>query len=297
MNPESFNPTKKLEKLEKPRPIEIRLNFFRHDDKENSPDLGDQTKTHNRDYPVRLSEEGRINSVEQHRDDVAEQSVGYGSPRFRSKETVALHMLGEEVSLSGKETPEGFQEIMKSLNIATDEKLNFQFEADNDYVKKVYDQYKQGKLFEYFVKESDKDIIAEDDQESTSYSIAAANIGKIIQKYFTISDRFYNLANNPDKEYEHNLERFMGSHGHVTECFLAKVIQKTAGDEVLEEFVKAGHGNGFGFSEGFQVFIENDGDKKKVKIEYNSPEFSFQQLIDEELVREIIEEGNLFSEK
>ncbi|MCA9351842.1 hypothetical protein KC866_00415 [Patescibacteria group bacterium] len=287
------------QQLEKPRPVEILLHFFRHDKKEKEYLLGE--KGENKDYPVRLTIEGKENARSYHNPGRASQSVAFGSPRARSKETAALHMHGEKAMLSGNETQEEFKELMKELNVATDDKLNFHLEADNAYVTRAFEEHAKGRLFEYWVTESDTDIVAANDHESTSYSITAANVAKIVKKYLTVSERFYDLANNPEKDYEHTMERFLGSHGNTVECFLAKVIEKTEGQDRLWEFINAGNNQSIDFSEGFDLAIIQDGNTTSLSVHYEKPAgdgydaFNFDAKIPISMIEEIINEGNLFT--
>lgn len=109
----------------------IRLEFFRHDERE--PMAEGQTD----DHPVTLSQKGRKHAVEigKTKNPQSEVGVAYDSPRVRSKETALRQLLTNEEEITSADS---YDDIKRKINQYfkarkftarkdyTDERLNFE---------------------------------------------------------------------------------------------------------------------------------------------------------------------------
>jgi len=231
----------------------IKLSFFRHGEKEN-----DKSKP---DYQIRLTESGRKDSVEKSDTLNIKQSVAFGSQRKRTQETAALRMAGNQEEITGEETLEELKRKLDSefhgvgSKIGVDRKLNFHIDTESDFGKTSLENCKDGHYLKFLVENSDKMAKETEDKKSFTYSKGASNVAKIIEKYLKISDRWDNLVQNSQKNYDDTLERYFGTHLSVGECFLARVIEETEGKERRDEFIQALNNQGFDYNEGFDLEI------------------------------------------
>jgi hypothetical protein len=269
----------------------IELRFFRHDKKE--------SVERKPDADIRLTEEGRIHAKSLASDANLEQSVAFASPRARTQETAGFIMAGQNDEITGEETLEELKEKLDrgrqyGSKIAIDPRLDFILDNEGPYVKAAYEAFGKGELVKFLVEQSDALANETGDTESSTYSKMAANIASIIRKYVQVAPRWNELVTAPNKKYEPVLERFLGTHGSMQECFLAKVIETTKGIEERDKFVKIINNQQFGFGEGFtaEVITTESGEKPLVHVVYKkeseTPENSFK--FDEFIVLELIEE-------
>lgn len=235
----------------------IELHFFRHGEKEN-----DKTKD---DTEIRLTESGReyVASLSDENTNI-KQSVAFGSPRKRTQETAGLMMSGAQDTIEGNESLEELKskldaELGYGSKITTDKNLDFFLPESGEYLEEGLKAFKEGYLLKWLVEESEKRY-AELGVEPGyfSYDNQARQIAQVVDKYIKVLPRWEALVTDTSKKYEAELERFLGTHQTVGECFLAKVIEFTEGIEKRDEFVKALGNAGFGFAEGFEVDIKQD---------------------------------------
>jgi len=291
------NPTEKG-KEEEPQEFssKVSLEFFRHDEKE-------KTKSDQPDQEVALTEKGRKHARSLSKTEDISQAVAFGSPFRRAKETAAYVMGGEAMSLTGNESLEDLKKIIDTelkvgTKISADPRLGFNIDKETPYGREANAAFGRGEWLKFLVEKSDQMAGECGDNKSSTYSRMATDIAKIVEKYLTIAPRFDSLVR--EKGYNEELKRFFGSHLGVLESFLAKVIEKTKGEEELDHFVKTLKNQGFGFSEGFKIDIENPQEDKEpvVKISYEkkgeNPEdsFEFDEKIDPSILQEIIKEGS-----
>ena len=153
---------------------------------------------------------------------------------------------------------------------------------------------KAGNLLEWMVNESDDLAKKTHEAKGTTYSRAARDVAEIIAKYYKASRRFDELVG--DKGYADTMQRFLGSHQTVTECFLAKMIERSRNRAKRDKFVEAMK-NGFDFVDGYQVEIQNDDGKRKMYIRFQKQDKNGKILLsfDDEILPEdlawIIQEG------
>ncbi|MES2409366.1 MAG: hypothetical protein V4509_03640 [Patescibacteria group bacterium] len=264
----------------------IRLEFFRHDEKEKP--VEDQA-----DNTVRLTEKGRIHASEvgMGKEPKSDMSMAFGSARERSTETSLRQMLARE-DIGGNATLEDIRSLI-STEIGYGSKdrvtnnLNFNWSANPEFIKR-YTETRDA--LKFLLDESDTLVKKLHDKETTSYSRQAGNIAEIIKKYIEILPRWQKLVDDYSDKYQEGnreMQRFLGSHQTVTESFLMKVIDKTEGREAVRAFIdNLKDKNGFGFSEGYKVEIKTKGGESIVLVQYGDKTWSLKP----ELINQIIAE-------
>lgn len=286
---EHFSPEKEVSKED--YSSRIILHFFRHGEKEADPEKTDEK--------IELTPRGKKQAAAKSESGDISQSVAFGSPRKRTQETAGFVMGGQLNEVTGEET---LEELVAKLNqgrkvgskIGIDPLLDFTVDEHTPFGGKVSEAIKNGRYLSFLIQESD--ILAKEfgDTKSTTYSRAAANIAKVIEKYLRIASRWEAIVEDPKKEYKDTLERFLGTHQGNTESFLAKAIELTKGVEERDKFMNALGGRGFAYVEGANIEILNHGDgKPTIKVSYRNETdsenpFVFEEIIDSELLEKII---------
>lgn len=233
------------------------------------------------------------------------QAVGFGSPRIRTQETVAL-IMGAGI-VTGEEN---LEELKKKLNeglrvgskISIDPKLDFFVDENTELGQLHAKAYKEGRLLDFLVHESDELAKKTGDKKTTTYSRSAAQIARIIQKYITVEKNWDSIYQKKKEKYSGPIiARFLCSHQTVLECFLAKVIEKKRGIKERDEFIAALDKRGFDVLEGFTVQIftpkENGNpENPEIIIKYKKTKngkvlYEFEEKINKDLIEEIIREG------
>ena len=246
----------------------IRLEFFRHDERATKPGESDNKS--------RLTTEGRKNATAagKVKSPHPEVAIAYGSPREKSTETALRQMLSSRGEVDENVDLEGIRALISEhLPVGkknlVDERLNFLWEGE--FKKIATEHYRDKKDYLVFaVEESDGVVKEHKDMKSTSYTRQAAGIAELVKKYIEILPRWERLAqDNPDKfrEFNNELQRFLGSHGTVTECFLLKVIEKNEGMDGVRKFIdELPDKNGLGYSEGFTVNIKRGQETREIEV-------------------------------
>lgn len=285
----------------------IRLEFFRHDEKEKASTAGLRPG----DEQVRLTKQGREHSTEvgKTKDPHPEVGVAYGSPRERSMEAALRQLLANE-DVAPEDTLEDVrgkigEELKHGKKEVVSEKLNFNWNGSEVFNKTAYDRAFGPKDSLVFLREESDDLVKQlGDMESTSYSRGAANIAELVQKYFEILPQWERIAEQKPElyaQFKNELQRFFGSHQDVLELFLMKVIEKNDGPEGVEKFLASlPDKNGFGYSQGYSIKISQGEDgRPSAVITYNNEEWELtpemlKEIIDERdaLDREIAEKKN-----
>ncbi|MEK7630067.1 MAG: histidine phosphatase family protein [Patescibacteria group bacterium] len=269
----------------------VLLHFFRHGEKEVNSGKPDEK--------IGLTHLGKKQAVEKSESKDLDQSVAFGSSRERAQETAGFVMGGSLDEITGEEN---LEELKLKLNkdqvfgskIGADLLLDFSVEEDSAFGEKVAEAFKKGRFLTFLIKESDdlaKELM---DKKSTTYSRAAANIARIIEKYLKIAPRWEAIIEDSEKEHKNTLERFLVTHQGNAESFLAKVMEFTKGVEERDKFVDILGGKGFGYVEGVNIEILNHlHDEPTIKISYRNNKnlkdpFIFEENIDFELLEKII---------
>lgn len=298
----SFNPEKRGEFHEQePMPSSIRIEFFRHDDKEKP--LPDAPKKP--DESVRISEEGRQHATEAGKGKFPNPEVGvvYGSGRDRTTETALRQLLANKEEITPDMTMEDMktkisEEVKVGRKDISSSLLNFNFDGSKGFHDAAYDHFLKSKdLLRWYVTESDNVVRAEKDSTSTSYSRLAGNVAELVDKYMKIYPRWKQITeSDPDKyaSYHNELQRFMGTHQSVSEAFLMKVLEKTKGVEAVTRFIDSlKDKNGFGSSEGYSLSIHEVDGEITASIKYGDQETTLHQ----DVLQQIISERDVLNEE
>jgi hypothetical protein len=279
------------EKME--RESKIVLHFLRHGKKGKGED----------DYRIRLTPDGRKEAADKAEKVNLNQAMAFGSPRERAQETATLVMTGTEDEITGDET---FEELKGKVNkkigygskVLGDKRLDFTVDDKTPLGAEEMGAYTAGHYLEFVVQNSDRRAKGLGDQTNSTYSRMAGGIAEIVDKYIKVADRWHELVNDEKKQYEEMMERFLGSHGGVTESFLLKVVEKTKGAEERDRLL-AVIGNQFDFLEGFDVEVVKGkkDEKPSVKVKYEKKDtrggelYKIEEVVPIEVIEEIIREG------
>ena len=274
----------------------IRLEFFRHDYK-------DETQPNQSDQNIRLTTEGREHATEMGRSRNPHPEVGlvYCSPRDRSAETALRQLLANEADIQVADTLEDIQrkirkKIQKGHKIVRTDKLDYSY-ASKGFREATAKHYTESKdLAQFMFEESDSLVLGLKDANSTSYSRNAGNVAELIKKYIEVFPSWERVAKSkPEKyiQFNNEMQRFMGSHLAVTECFLMKVIEKLEGKLAVREFLTTlSDKNGFDFSEGYSVVICRRDGLVSIEVTFMAKT----RVITPELIQQIINEKNELNE-
>lgn len=272
------------------------LELMRHSKKEADP-----SKT---DEEILLTDEGRALATERGRElqPQPEVSMAYGSPKKRTQETAARAMLVGSI-----DDPDAGLEAIEEMvrdhlkygeKIREDKRLSF--DLSGPMGQEMLTAFKAGEYLPYLIQKSDQRAIETKDTVSTTYLRQAENVAELVKRYAQVGNNFQKLTERTDKyeQYGNRLERYMGTHQGVAECFVAKVLEKTQGNAERDAFIES-IGTGFGETRGIHIEIVNTGDEQKIMMTYpvknkegieerQSAEFSAK------LLDEIIEERKEF---
>lgn len=276
-------------------PSEIVLKFFRHSEKSNAPV--------ERDHDIRLTDRGR-DLARAKSEYGTENALAFGSSRDRTKETAGIMMSGSKAPNLEELEDELVVEHtlftkMHLTRIGEERRLDFNDDFNSPYGKKFFEEFKAGNYLPFLFKESDALAKELGDTEGSTYSRLAGQIAQIIAKYSQVSEKAWHpLMNKENSKYlpGEKLNRFLGTHAGVNECFLAKVIEKTRGLAARDQFANISDKKGFDYVEGFDVSIKQSGAEKHITISYkrkgeDGHEYVLEEEIPEAMLEEIIEEG------
>jgi hypothetical protein len=269
---------------------EIRLSFFRH---------GESERTQGSDFERRLTEKGKKQAAEKSRFVDINQSIAFGSPRKRTQEAAGLVMSGNLDEINGQESLEEIRgkldkELKIGSKIGIDQRLDCSFQCGSEYERESLEAFSSDNFLKFLVEESDQRASELGDEKSFTYLRGAKAIAGIISKYLKIEPRWNRLVQQ--KDYSNRLERFLGTHQGVGESFLAKIIEMKKGKEERDNFVEILNGQGFDFTEGFEVVISSAGKQEpKIKINYQKEKngkiiYQFNEAISNQDLDEIINE-------
>lgn len=270
----------------------IRLELFRHDEREEIAEPGIQDVDLNR--KIHLSQKGRTNSRLKGIDKNPNPQVAlaYGSMRDRTIETSLRHILSDKEDLDSLD----YDNILNLAKHGSMKKyirtplLDYDYDSNEQFRREIDTHYFEKKdMLRFLYCESDDLAERLKDKKSTTYSRSASNIAKLINKYIQVLPAWSKLTTDkPEKfrEYGFELQRFMGSHGGNLECFLMKVIERQQGEKGVMDFINSlPDPNGFGYSEGYTVVLEESDGKTRINISYNKNNWSF----DPDFLKEIIQ--------
>ena len=290
---------------EKPEPsASIRLEFFRHDDKEKETTAGPRPG----DQEVRLTKKGREQATQagKEKNTHPETAIAYGSSRKRSLESSLRQMLSSQEDITEDMSLEDIEAYIKdNLKSGIDSRkhivsplLDFDTEGTKEFNEILYKHYLKDKdLINFLYTESDDLVKKFKDTKSTSYTRLAGNVAELVAKYINILPRWQNIVSKADdkfSEFNNQMERYFGSHQGVLESFLLKVIEKTDGKKAAKEFMaKLPDKNGFDLSEGFSIYISSEKDNLKVVFKHKGQEWK----VSPEVILDIIKEKDNLEEE
>ena len=224
----------------KERGSKVTLHFFRHGEQ-----LKDPSKTN---QAFELTEKGREQAIKKSDTISGErnlrQTVAFGSPRKRAQQTAAFAMVGKNKfdDITGTESLEELKikfdkDIKVGSKIGVDPRLDFYLNKDTPFGREAYEaNFTNYNYLQFLVNRSDRLAIQYNDQKASTYSRQAGAVAEIVKKYITVSHRWNELVES-GKYQDPKLERFLGSHGGVTESFLLKVIEKIKGVEERDRLI------------------------------------------------------------
>jgi broad specificity phosphatase PhoE len=259
----------------------INLSFLRHGEKE--PGKGD----------VSITEKGKQQAKEaglrfRKEPDVA-RTVGFGSPRIRTQETAAWLMSAGRDDITGNESVEELKAkldegLMIGKKIGIEPKLDAIVTGGEGQAA-----LREGRYLRFLIEDRPK-----------NFSRNAARIAEIVKKYYQVAPRWDRIVQKETDEDKRTLERILVTHQGLSEAFLAKLIEKTKGEDERKRFVEALDNQGFNETEGFQVEIDNiPGKEPQIRIRYKREEngkirFEFDENVPPKMINQIIEEGEKF---
>lgn len=270
----------------------IDLRFFRHGEKE--PSVAGKP-----DEEMQLTERGREQAIKKSEDEDISQSLAFGSPRKRAQQTVGFAMAGQLDKITGKESLEELkQKLNKELKeggsrIAIDKRLDFN-EGSTEFRRKMVESYKEGVLLKFLLEQSDMLAESLKDKDADTYGRMAGKIAEIVEKYLTIAPRWNELVQDESKKYKDTLKRFLCTHQGVAESFLMKIIEKTKGKAERDVLAAALNNQGFDYTEGFDVEIENNIEgKQEVRIIFKKEKdgkvaFEYDEIVPIEIIENLI---------
>lgn len=228
-----------------------------------------------------------------------EVSLGWGSPRERTQETVLRAMLPD---IDKNATMEDAKKL-----IAEEQKFGKKMVVDPrlDYVlanppdEESLKALKENHGLRYIFEKSDSNALEAGDKISSSYMRAAANIAEIINRYIKIGGNFNRIASKDSEKFSdlnNQLERYLGISQGTIESFVAKLLEMTQGIEKRNKFLEE-IGNGFGETKGIHIEILNNGGEQKISISYELNGKKEHIAIDKDILKRIIAERDEFEKK
>lgn len=258
---------------------------------------------------LRLTPEGRTQMTAQGKefDPQTEVSVGMGSPYVRTQETAYRAMLANE-DIAPEDSLEDIErkiaeQMAHGKKMIADDRLAFH--ADGPTGEDGAKAYYEKRYMSWVIDESDQSAIRNGDTGSSTFTRMTGNIAEIISRYAIVSDNFQRIvANDSEKKYEatgNQLERYIGTHMGISECFVAKVLEKIKGSEAKDAFVKS-VGSGFLEGEGIHIEIINTGSEQHISMTYTVKDAERGDRIEtiqfgREVLLSIIDDRKLFEEK
>ncbi len=276
----------------------IQLHFFRHGEQFKDPAKSDP------EYELSAAgrEQGmnKAKSIEERPN--LRQTMAFGSPRARSQQTASFAMAGQALdSVVGDESLKELKakldgDISYGSKVMSDPRLDFTMDKDTPFGAKAFEAFSKKEYMKFLVNSSDALAKEVKDSKGSTYSRQAGDVAQVVKKYLSVSSRWKELVQS-GKYQDPKLERFLGSHGGVTESFLFKVIEKTKGIEERDRLL-ALIPNIFDFTEGFDVeLVTTDRNSEPaVRIIYKKElpggkKFKFNEVVPIEVIEEIVKEG------
>jgi broad specificity phosphatase PhoE len=272
-NPESIVSPEKEGEVE----TSLELYLFRHGKKDGAV-LSTEGKREAREMGAELGSDKSM-------------AVAGGSPMDRTLESSLRVMMPNEFedldSFSDIESKMD-EELKVGKKFYRDDRLGFNI--DGPIADDALKAFGKGDYIKWLYNESDKQAVNRKDPVSTTYLRQAGNIAEILKKYIKVSDNFNRLAEEKEEyqaEDKNKLERYLGTHQGVVECFVLDVLKRQESDVVAEALADK-MGNGWSELEGVSIKIKNKGQEKSVVMSYPTPDCLKEIEINPKIIDEII---------
>lgn len=310
------------EKIIKPEVINelvtsVEIDLFRHGKKNKNPlqEGGEKLK----DDRVRLSEVGRAMAdeagINQNLKPQVEVAVSGGSSKDRSRESAVRRMLANTEKITPDMSLEEIEGVIKEeiVKIKGDkmgkkiidfgDKLSFNESGTPEMEKLFAEADEKGEYNKFIVERSDEEAIKAGDKISSTYSRHSGNVAEVLLRYCEIGDNFNRIASKPDdngklkyEQFGNKLERYFGTHGGVTDSFLAKAIEIKKGIKERDVFISS-VGNYFKEMQGIHVSIKNTGSAQEIIITYEVDGKNESVNLNREDLEKIVEDRKNFENK
>ena len=265
----------------------IILEIFRHGKIKRIPGVAD--------LDVVLTPEGREGARDRGKEfnPQREVSLSWSSPARRTQESALLAMLANESEIESMMSVEEIeQKIAEQLKKG--QKLRLQddlyFSLDGPMQWELRGAMKAGNTMQYLIEKSDQRAVELKDTQSATYSRAAGVIAENIGRYLRVGQNFNRLVEGGKyEEFGNQLERYISTHQNIVESFIAKALDKSAGREKRDEYLKE-IGGGMAEMRGMRVEIINTGADQKIKIFYGQGEKEAELELDKNIIEEIVKE-------
>ncbi len=276
----NFNELQSLSenKAEKTPPTKVVIELFRHSFKENDANRPNSE--------LLLTPKGR-ELARNHGENLRpypERAVAGASLLDRTAETAMLTMLADEIDIETDDSLAAMEEKVANYlpvgkKLYRDERLGFTL-SDGPAGEAALQSFKEGKYIEWLIKDSDKDVLKNRDEVTTSYLRQAGNIAELLERYQAVGNSFHRLVEDKDKLEQHGakLERYLVSHQGVAESFVAKAIEIQEGLAARNQFT-TNLGNGWAETKGIHIEIINDENGQRSFISYQEADGKEKELL------------------
>lgn len=159
--------------------------------------------------------------------------------------------------------------------------------------------FEDGKYIEWLLNDSDRRAIEKKDLVSSTYLRQAGNIAEILKKYIKVGSNFNGLVKKNDQyqvDNKNEIERYLGTHQGVVECFVLDFLKRKEGVLVAEELATS-MGNGWPELGGIFIEIKNKGEESVVMMSYPSLDGIKKIKVEPEVIDEIIKDRELLEKK
>ncbi len=279
---ESIFSPEKMENIE----TSVELYIFRHGKKDGAV-LSTEGKREAREMGLELGSN-------------KDMSVAGGSPIDRTLESSLRVMMPNEFedldSFSDIESKMD-EELKVGKKFYRDNRLGFNI--DGPIADDALKAFGAGDYIKWLYNESDKQAVDKKDPVSTTYLRQTGNIAEVLKKYMKVGDNFNRLVAEKEEyqaEDKNKLERYLGTHQGVVECFVLDVLKRQEGATVAN-FLADKMGNGWAELEGVSINIKSKGEKKGIIMFYPTPEGLKKIEIDPKTIDEIILERENLEKK
>ena len=280
-----------------PAQVETLLHIFRHGKKAGGNDVSQEE-----DLVMPLKPEGKMESIAHGKeiDRLPDSwSIAVGSSRLRAQETAAFTRGAMNPDLVGDESltevQEHLGETLPGQKVWTDKRLDMPFVKGE--TPEFDDLLAASNRGEYLARSYELFEAAGEGRNATTYGRQVHNIASLIFRQGEINKKIAERRahEGAGSETPEAIERFMGTHGGITESFLSEFIQRTKGETQAERFRKL-FPQGFSYNEGMDVRIVSDAGvgepSVRVTMNVDSPEepYTLDETVPLSMIKSIVED-------